>query len=460
MPKPSPRSRRRAAAVIAVALLLGSRLSPALANTWTTFGFGPRAVAMGGAFTAIADDFTAGYYNPAGILSPPRAKAGLGWQYVKNNLLADGREVDLSQDSNALFLGASMPLPFTDELENRIGFGYYFFQPLWYTVDVSIPPTTAPQFPVLESTARMQLLEIALAADVIPGVLVGAGVTVGNQFGAALNLEPGLGGFGGVKEVISTVDQQVTTTLSPTVGLLCHPGRYSDSLSPLSLAFTFRDRFYMDMSFPVVVVLSGFLLTLDLDSTFVYSPRQYVLGVAWQKPRYGVSLDVSYNQWSDYRAPSLSIATQIDIPLISLKQGYRPVPDFRDTATPHVGFEALPLSTGALDLYLRAGYFFEPSPAPEQTGITNYLDSHRNVFSWGFGILPKRLGPFDLTGKPVSFDVGIAYHWLVSRENTKSPDVRPENPGYPEIASSGNIWYFALGFTYGTRPGGGARAQP
>jgi len=306
----------------------------------------------------------------------------------------------------------------------------------------------------------MQLIEIALAADFIPGVLVGAGVTVGNQFGASLNLEPGLGGYGGVKEVISTVDQQVTTTLSPTVGLLCKPGRYLDALEPLSLGFTFRDRFYMELSFPVVVVLSGFLLTLDLDSTFIYSPRQYVLGAAWQKPRYAVSLDVSYNQWSDYRAPSLSIVTQIDIPLISLKQGYQPQPDFHDTATPHLGFEALPLTTDTLDLYVRAGYFFEPSPAPEQTGVTNYLDCDRNVFSWGFGLLFKKIGPFDLTKKPVSFDVGIAYHWLVNRTHVKDADVRPENPGYPEITSSGNIWYFALGFTYGTKPGGGARGEP
>jgi long-chain fatty acid transport protein len=445
--------------LLCVALLLFSSVSSLHANTWTTFGFGPRAVAIGGAFTAVADDFTGGYYNPAGILSPAKAKAGMGWQYVKNNLKANGSAVDSAKDTNALFLGASMPIPFTDELKNRIGFGYYFFQPLWYTVDVSIPATTAPQFPVLESTTRMQLISVALAADFIPGVLVGAGVTVGNKFGASLSLEPGLGGFGGVKEVISTVDQQVTTTLSATAGLLCKPGRYYKPLEPLSLGFTFRDRFYMEMEFPVVVVLSGFLLTLDLNSTLIYSPRQYVFGVAWQKPRYLVSLDVSYNQWSDFRAPSLSIATQIDIPLITLKQGYKPEPNFKDTVTPHLGFEALAFSNNFLNVYGRAGYFFEPSPAPGQTGITNYLDSHRNVFSWGFGVLLKRIGKFDLTNKPVSFDVGIAYQWLLNRENRKRPDVRPENPGYPEISSSGNIWYFALGFTYGTKPGG-TRAEP
>jgi len=444
--------------ILCFALLFLSPATRLHANTWTTFGFGPRAVAMGGAFTAVSDDFTAGYYNPAGILSPPRTKFGIGWQYVKNDLKADGQNVDTSRDTNALFLGASMPIPFKHELKDRIGFGYYFFQPLWYTIDINIPPTSAPQFPLLESTARMQLIEVALAVDVIPGVLVGAGVTVGNKLGATLSLDTGLGGFGGVKETIAVVDQQVNTVLSPTVGLLCNPGRYHKSLEPLSLGFTFRDRFYMDMEVPVVVVLSGFLLSLDLKSTFIYSPRQYVFGVAWQKPRYLVSLDVSYNQWSDYRAPSLSIATQIDIPLINLKQGYTVVPNFKDTATPRLGFEALALRTDLLNLYCRAGYFYEPSPVPEQTGITNYLDSDRNVFSWGFGVLFKRIGKFDLTRKPVSFDVGISYHWLMNRESRKSPEERVDNPGYPAITSSGNIWYFALGFSYGTRPGG--QAEP
>jgi len=459
MTRTPPRFRCCAGILSSVALLLLVVPAPALhANTWTTFGFGPRATAMGGAFTAVADDYSAGYYNPAGILAPPKAKFGLGWQYVMSNLKADGEEVRTSRDTNALFLGASMPLPFTDQLKNRIGFGYYFFQPLWYTVDVSIPATSAPQFPLLESTTRMQLMEVALAADVVPGVLLGAGVTVGNKLGAALNLDPGVGGFGGVKEVISTVDQQVNTVLSPTAGLLCRPGRYHASLDPLSVGFTFRDRFYMEMKVPVVVVLSGFLLTLDLASTFVYSPRQYVLGVAWRKPRYLVSLDVSYNQWSDYRAPSLSIATQIDIPLITLKQGYTPDPGFKDTATVRLGFEALPLSNDHVDLFVRAGYVHEPSPVPEQTGITNYMDSDRDVFSWGLGVLFKRIGPFDLTGKPVSFDVGVACHALSHRLNRKGADARPDNPGTPDITSSGTIWYFAAGFSYGTRPGG--RAEP
>jgi len=34
------------------------------------YGWGSRATAMGGAFTALADDFSAVYYNPAGLMYP------------------------------------------------------------------------------------------------------------------------------------------------------------------------------------------------------------------------------------------------------------------------------------------------------------------------------------------------------------------------------------------------------
>jgi long-subunit fatty acid transport protein len=440
--------------LIAALLVLGPGASALHANSWRTFGFGPRAVAMGGAFTAVADDFSAGYYNPAGLLVHPNTQFGLCFQYVKEDLMADGIEVESSRDSNGLTLGGSMTIPFTDQLKDRIAFGYYFYQPLFYSLDLQIPETTAPQFPILESMARMQILHLALAVDLIPGLLLGAGLTISSDLGGALDLKPGVSGFGGVEEVISSVDQEVYPILSGTAGLILRPGRYHASLRPFTLGFTWRDQHSLDLSIPVSVILSGFLLRLDMTSTFLYTPMQWVGGFAWQiSPDWLLSLDLSFNRWSKYSVPSLSIATQINIPLIVLKQGVNDPPGFRDTWTPRIGTEFCAFRSRWIDGYLRAGYFFEPTPVPEQTGRTNYLDSDRHVFSWGFGLLFNELFGLDLTQKPVSFDVGIAYHWLPDRGNVKAPWVRTDNPGSPEIVGSGNVWFFTCGFTYGTRPG-------
>jgi len=437
-------------------LLIGWFLTgPSHANTWRTFGYGPRAVAMGGAFCSVADDYSAGYYNPAGLLLQPGTKFGFGFQYVKQNLEANGAEVEMSRDSNALFLGGSMILPFHDELENRIAVGYYFYQPLFYSLDLLVPETTLPQFPVLESMSRMQIIHLAMAFDIIPGILIGGGISVSSDLGGVLDLQPGVGGFGGVEEIVSSVDQEVHPILSGTAGLIIRPGTFLPKLKPLTIGFTWRDEHFLDLDIPVSVVLSGFILALDLTSAFLYTPTQWVGGISYQvTPDLLFSCDVSYNEWSGYRVPSLTIATAIDIPLIVLKEGINEPPRFKDTVTPRLGVEFRPYRGGMLDGFLRAGYFFEPSPVPEQTGRTNYLDSDRHVFSWGIGLLFKRILGKDLTRHPVSFDIGVAYHRLQDRRNSKEPLARTDNPGFPEIKASGDIWHFTCGISYGSRPGG------
>ena len=449
-----PMQRVKIASVVGFVFLVSLGGAPnAQGNSWRTFGLGPRAVAMGGAFTAVADDFSAGYYNPAGILFKPGTKFGIGYQYVKEGLKADGVEAKSSRDGDGIYLGGSMSIPFTDEWKDRVAVGYYFLQPLFYSIDILIPEATQPQFPLLESMARMQILHLVAAFDFIPGVLIGGGVTISSDLGGALDLEPGVAGFGGVEEVLSSVDQEIHPILSGTAGLLFLPGRFHPSLKPLTLGFTWRDKHFLDLDIPVSVLLSGFMLRLDLTSAFLYTPRQWVLGLGYRlSPNLLVSCDVSYNEWSDYKVPSLSIDTDIDIPLIILKKGVNEAPDFRDTVTPRFGLEYRAHQGRVLETFLRAGYFYEPSPVPEQTGRTNFLDSDRHVLSGGIGFVLKRLGQKEFTGKRISFDIGVAYHRIEKRTNRKGATVPVDNPGYPEISSSGDVWYFAAGFSYSPGP--------
>ena len=58
---------------------------------------------------------------------------------------------------------------------------------------------------------------------------------------------------------------------------------------------------------------------------------------------------------------------------------------FHDTVVPRVGLEWRHDPGAASLAALRAGYRFDPSPVPDQTGITNFLDSNRHVISAGGG---------------------------------------------------------------------------
>jgi len=53
------------------------------------FGAGAKAMAMGQAFTAVADDYSAAYYNPAGLTQTRNIFEGtIGYNYVKPRVLA------------------------------------------------------------------------------------------------------------------------------------------------------------------------------------------------------------------------------------------------------------------------------------------------------------------------------------------------------------------------------------
>ncbi len=59
------------ASVLAVALVATSAHATKYAGEFLTIPVGPRAIGMGGAFTAVADDATSPYWNPAGMVYLP-----------------------------------------------------------------------------------------------------------------------------------------------------------------------------------------------------------------------------------------------------------------------------------------------------------------------------------------------------------------------------------------------------
>jgi long-chain fatty acid transport protein len=80
---------------------------------------------------------------------------------------------------------------------------------------------------------------------------------------------------------------------------------------------------------------------------------------------------------------------------------------------------------GLLDgvLLLRAGYFFEASPAPDQPGKTNYIDADKHAFSVGVGLrLPDPSGVFP---KPIELDLAGQWVHVVERRYEKDDPADP-----------------------------------
>ncbi|MFH1619843.1 MAG: PorV/PorQ family protein [bacterium] len=93
-------------------LALGAKIHPAAGSTSATFlkiGVGARAVAMGGAFTAVADDPSALYWNPAGLVN----NKDRSLSFSHNNYF---------QGLNQEFLSYILPGKQIGFLKNRAGF--------------------------------------------------------------------------------------------------------------------------------------------------------------------------------------------------------------------------------------------------------------------------------------------------------------------------------------------------
>ncbi|MCZ7586020.1 MAG: outer membrane protein transport protein [Deltaproteobacteria bacterium] len=83
-------------------------------------------------------------------------------------------------------------------------------------------------------------------------------------------------------------------------------------------------------------------------------------------------------------------------------------------------------------MILRGGWYYEPSPVPNQDGVWNILDNDKNVFTGGLGL---RIG--DLIGllkTPVDIDGNFQWHRLEPRTIENDDD-----PAFPKIETDGNV---------------------
>jgi hypothetical protein len=71
----------------------------------------------------------------------------------------------------------------------------------------------------------------------------------------------------------------------------------------------------------------------------------------------------------------------------------------------------------SLGFVVRAGYGFEPSFAPEQTGLTNLLDNDVHRVTVGLGIFTGL--PFPNFAGPIHLDLFAQVHVMPERTHTK-----------------------------------------
>ena len=418
----------------------------ASADVLFTYGFSPRTIALGGAFTGIADDFGAAYYNPGGLIQGDTNEVGLGYMLTDGDLKVESRsgiEPELESTKGVIF-GFNLPIPFRSWLERRLFFGFSCFFPEGVLLSIEVPYPTEPQYLLLQNSGRMISLVPTLAVRLANGLGIGGGAQLFDNTSGQIKATADPYG-----NIVADVGEELTFSYAPLFGVFIDPGYAFYLLDGLRLGFVWRDSFYTHYKFPVNTYIGDVPLTAAFDAISLYMPEQYVFGTSYRlSERILASVDISYNKWSEFPDPNLDIEVDMEIPIlpITFQNSEKIEPNLHDTITVRAGIESVPYASEGMDLIARAGYFYDPSPVPAQSGITNYLDTDRHVFSAGAGVKVRKMFGFFLKN-PFSLDVALQYQHLVERTFKKHDWVDPSNPGYPEITMSGSLWCVALTYT-------------
>jgi len=420
-------------------------LSLVYAGPFDDFGVGSRDAAMGSAYTAIADDFSATYYNPGALSMVKEAHLGFGYIYTYPRLYLNSRKSRI-ENVNGVPFGFIVPLG--GFFQKRAAIGFSGFTPGGLLIyDVAMPPLNQPDFALDRHRLRQQTMMFAASAQIFSFLSVGAGAQVLASIPSSvsmhldalllLNGQPTQGSPPSGYDY--TVD--VAYIITPIAGLMMKFAPW------IRAGFAFRDSLDMKMkvkSFETASGLSAQPQTLDIEvsSHILYTPRQYVLGGAVDiLPDLTVAFDLIRTDWSGFPNPSAHISLsspdpQLNQSLPAVPQP--PDPNFSDTLSQRFGIEYRFKPTPKIKTAVRAGYGFSPSPVPDQTGESNFLDSNRHTFSGGIGLaLPA---PWGLMAKPVEANFHLRYQLLEKRRVTKLGTVPADNPGQPVYTIDGNIF--------------------
>ena len=390
---------------------------------------------MGGTGAAVGEGFEATYLNPA-LLSRARSRElQIGWQAVSLSLYVDGPNApgELSTEGlTGTFIGLTLPVPFGGVLERRVALGIGVFSPTARIARARVLYPERAQFPALPDRLQTLSFNAGAGVDLGYGLRVGAGaLLLAEMVGTVVVANEATGSVG------TQVDSQLVATYAPNIGASFESGDYIVGLD-------WRGELEGNFDVQVEVRDLGQLVVPNLDIAGVaqYDPMQAQLELARRSGSLELAVGVTYKRWSDFGGwarPTVTCPEEHP----GCAALIPPSVDLSDTWVPRVGGAyGLPLGPRARGT-LRAGYFFEPSPLPEQTGRVNYLDNHRHAFTLGYGV--QLLEPWPR----LRVDTFYQLHWLQAREHVKGTDVEPENEGAPMVQAGG--WLHNFGLVAGVR---------
>jgi long-subunit fatty acid transport protein len=351
-------------------------------------GVGARAMGMGGAYIAIAEDFTATYWNPAGLAQIRRIELYGGLSHFRDearvHFYGTPRTTQLSR-TRLSAIGLVFPMPtYRGSLVFSAGFNRVkSFDSVFGIEGVSAQDRVHKTGKITEE-GGLGIYSIAGAVDVSPSI----------SLGVSMNIWDGDDAF---SQTLVTVD----STGVQKKGYLSLDDEY-DGIN-IKLAAMVKTpiglRFGMTLETPVTYTIEeDWEEQDDGDKYFgfveyeVSMPYQFGLGVSWTFSNLlTVAADAVYSDWTQVR---YNKSLWEDMTKEEVNENIQT--RYKDTLRFHVGGEFL---LPVIPITLRTGFYRNPIPfiGPRESGDPKIeITNKRNYVTFGAGTLIDQVLAIDI----------------------------------------------------------------
>ena len=444
---------------VLVALGLSLVASAARANPLDTFGFGSRGAAMGDAQAADASDFSANYYNPAGLALAHKFEISIGYFRATQDLYTNGQNNNVDPVAGLVggivLPGRILGLP--------VAFGLGLHLPDDRLSRVRSLPQDQPVWELYDNRNQRVYLAANLAISPWPWLQIGGGLSFMASTTGTLSIS-------GEANVFQVGESQVRHEVDASLGAIRYPqaGARIELGKRAALAVVYRGQFSLSLELAASLYgeiatgtmpgegLTTAVYTLTTSSVDAFLPQQVVVGGSFLPlDRLKVDVDFTWVNWSAYVSPvaNLDVTLNIPPPAGGWPAGIMPptVPQktpilplvMSDRIVPHLGLELRALERGKWRGFLRAGYSYQKSPIAAQTGQTNYIDRDRHEITAGVGFQVDK--PFTILPGDVRFDLHAQLHVLPFGVTEKT------NPAdfVGDFSAGGYLWNLGATMTVG-----------
>ena len=403
---------------------------------------GVRATAMGGAFTATADDGSAIFYNAAGLSFQSGPSISLNLMPISPRFKFQGATGSASDGEYGEAASNTFLVPglyYANNTGKKLSFGIGVSAPFGLGVEWLNPDTFVGRQVSYDVSIQTIYVTPAVSVMVADGLALAVGLDVATQ-----NLELNkysLYPLNGENAINTKIEGTSDLNVTPTFGLMYRP---DDKLSlgvmyhhKKSMKFTDQDATLNNALEPgdegyiwTATLLTGLGGSDQKISSAVNLPYILSLGAAYQlSPRLRGEFDYVRFGWSTFASLDMDFANDNLDQVIHF--------NYEDTWQIRVGLDYVAIPDR---LNLMAGFVHDKTPQPLAAVSPLLPDSDRNDYSVG------------LLLKQGNWDFSATYMAVIGEERTTIDNGQPANPdpAYPvgTYKSIANIFGAGVGYRF------------